>query len=98
MTSLDFTNRAADFDGCVDLASCLCLWFRLVLLRRLAPNVRGKQERRDYTGDESALDAKNRFEPLWLDFHLLLLAPKGSTSRVIRAMDLPVAIGTTAID
>ena len=98
MTSLDFTNRAADFDGCVDLVWCFCLWFGLVLLRRLAPNVRCGQERRDDTNDESERDAKNRFESLWLDSHLLLLARKGSTPRMIRAMDLPVAIGTAAID
>ena len=71
---------------------------RLVLLRRLAPGVRHEQERRDDPSDESELNAKNQFEALGLDSHLLLLARKGSTPRVIRAMDLPVAIGTTAID
>src|SRR5213080_5358975 len=94
MTSLDFTNRAADFDGRVDLVWCFCLWFRLVLLWRLAPGVRCEQERGDDTSDENELDAKNQFESVWLDSHLLLLARKGPTPGVIRAMDLPVAIGT----
>ena len=98
MTSLDFTNRAADFDGRVDLVWCFCLWFRLVLLRRLAPGVRCEQERGDDPSDENELDAKNQFESVWLDSHVPLLARKGSTPGVIRAMYLPVAIGTAAIE
>jgi len=98
MTSLDFASRAADFDGYVDLGWCFCLCFRLALLRRLAPGVWREQDRRDDTSDENELDAKKRFESVWLDSHLLLLARKGPTPRVIRAVDLPVTIGTAAID
>jgi len=78
MTSLDLTSRAADFDGYVDLGWCLCLWFRLALLLRLAPGVRRKQDRRDDPCDKNELDAKDRFESVWLDSHLLLLSAQGS--------------------
>jgi hypothetical protein len=59
--------------------------------------VRRELERRDEASDENELDAKNQFESVSLDSHLLLLASKGSTPRVIRAMDLGMAIGTAAI-
>lgn len=97
MISLDFTDLATDFDGCVNLGCCFCLWFRLVLLRGLAPGVSREQERRDDASGENDLDAKDRLESVWLDSHLFLLTRKGSTPRVIRAMDLGMAIGTAAI-
>ena len=46
---------------------------------------------------ENESDAKNRFKSVCLESHLLLLACKGSTPRVIRAVDMGMAIDTPAI-
>jgi hypothetical protein len=94
VASLGRTKLAADFNCSLELG---CLWFRLVLLRRLSQNVRRKQEQGDDTSDENEPAAKNRFESVWPDSHLLLLASKSSTPRVIRAVHLIMAIDTAAI-
>src|SRR5262249_44422671 len=91
-------NLGADFDGCLDIGWRLSLWFRLVVIWRLSPVVKREQEHGEHARVVVAFYAQLRSVSFRFGSHVFLLARKSSAPMVIRAMDLAVAIHTTAID